>query len=204
MTFSPRLEGDAGAGAGQLRKHRTRIIEMCSSSLGPTPPARAHFRQLFRHHGESEPHVFRIRLPDGSVRWIEKSHARILRDEDDWAVRMLGLGVDVTQRYEAQEQVRRLVTSSSSALLRLSLRHQPPHLLLGLVALGHVHAQPQHPHRPVVLVPEDPRVGFDPAHGAVRQADAEHVGLALPVVPEELAEVGAGGGVVLREERVAR
>jgi PAS domain S-box-containing protein len=56
--------------------------------------------------------AFRIRRPDGEVRWIEGS-AEFLYDADGAPLRMVGVNVDVTERVRAEDERRR-----SEALLR--------------------------------------------------------------------------------------
>jgi PAS domain S-box-containing protein len=56
--------------------------------------------------------AFRIRRPDGEVRWIEGS-AEFLYDADGTPLRMVGVNVDVTERVRGEEERRR-----SEALLR--------------------------------------------------------------------------------------
>ncbi len=56
--------------------------------------------------------AFRIRRPDGEVRWIEGS-AEFLYDAGGAPLRMVGVNVDVTERVRAEEERRR-----SEALLR--------------------------------------------------------------------------------------
>ncbi len=51
---------------------------------------------------------FRVLWPDGSVHWIA-SRGRVQRDAVGNAVRMLGVNWDVTQRHEAEQQLRELV-----------------------------------------------------------------------------------------------
>jgi PAS domain S-box-containing protein len=48
---------------------------------------------------------FRIVRPSGEVRWIA-THGRVLRDEADRPVRMLGATIDVTERRAAEEALR--------------------------------------------------------------------------------------------------
>ena len=56
--------------------------------------------------------AFRIRRPDGEVRWIEGS-AEFFYDADGTPLRMVGVNVDVTERVRAEEERRR-----SEAMLR--------------------------------------------------------------------------------------
>jgi PAS domain S-box-containing protein len=48
---------------------------------------------------------FRVVLPDGSIRWIYEVGRHILNDSGK-PVRVIGLGMDITQRKNAQEELR--------------------------------------------------------------------------------------------------
>jgi PAS domain S-box-containing protein len=50
-------------------------------------------------------HEFRIRRPDGVVRWI-KANGEVIRDQDGSPVRMLGINRDITDRKETEQQLR--------------------------------------------------------------------------------------------------
>jgi len=57
---------------------------------------------------------FRILRPDGRVHWIAVK-GRLLRDPDGKPVRMIGVAVDVTQRRELEEELRRRVQQLADA-----------------------------------------------------------------------------------------
>lgn len=66
----------------------------------------------------------RIRLPDGSIRWL-RGTGNVVRDKNDLAVRMLGVVMDVTKwKKVALEQARlaAIVDSSSDAILLYTLQ----------------------------------------------------------------------------------
>jgi PAS domain S-box-containing protein len=55
--------------------------------------------------GEDCDMEFRIVLPDGSIRWME-SKCQVFRDETGKAVRMAGINLDITERKQAEIQVK--------------------------------------------------------------------------------------------------
>jgi PAS domain S-box-containing protein len=73
-------------------------------------------------HGEEWRDEFRIVRPDRQVRWLV-ARARVVRDENGKAVRMLGVNYDVTRVRSAEEQIRNLAkfpAQSPLPILRLS------------------------------------------------------------------------------------
>lgn len=68
---------------------------------------------------EARPNEFRIRLPDGTVRWI-MAMGKVLQDTDGGDIRMIGLCVDVTDRVEAADALRRAKDEADRANLARS------------------------------------------------------------------------------------
>jgi two-component system, cell cycle sensor histidine kinase and response regulator CckA len=84
---------------------------------------------------------YRIRRPDGTVRWIEDGGTAI-RDADGQVVRMVGIAKDVTERAEAelarrelQQQVQFAQKMESLGVLAGGVAHDFNNLLMGI--LGH-------------------------------------------------------------------
>ena len=61
---------------------------------------------------------YRVRLPDGSTRWID-ARGRALRDPQGTTVRVLGAAQDTTQRHEQDARVSRVLESMSAAFYSL-------------------------------------------------------------------------------------
>jgi len=57
---------------------------------------------------EGESIEFRALHPDGSIRWIE-GHSKLVTDPQGQPVRLLGVGMDVTERHAAQERSHQLM-----------------------------------------------------------------------------------------------
>ncbi|HEX8844508.1 MAG TPA: PAS domain S-box protein [Pyrinomonadaceae bacterium] len=75
---------------------------------------------------------FRIVWPDGTIRWME-GKGRIFLDEEGKPERMTGLGMDITERKQAQESLREseeryraFVSNSSEAIWRFELEEPVP------------------------------------------------------------------------------
>ena len=81
-------------------------FEMVMSAVHPDD--RAHVRSSLRHAltgGATYQEECRIIRPDGSVRWIATT-GRGEYDTTGWCVRMLGVSLDVTDRKQAEEEIR--------------------------------------------------------------------------------------------------
>jgi PAS domain S-box-containing protein len=74
------------------------------------PEDQALVEQRQRDHFEGRTayldHEYRVRLKDGSIRWI-RGHSRILRDEQGRPIRWIGIDWDVTERKQAEEELRK-------------------------------------------------------------------------------------------------
>jgi len=71
----------------------------------------------------------RIRLPDGSIHWLREK-GNVIRDENNLAVRMLGVVMDITKEKKSALQQARLaaiVDSSSDAILLCTLTGEITH-----------------------------------------------------------------------------
>ena len=87
------------------------------ASLHPDDAARAAEELQMAVRGEKPFDTqFRILWPDGSVKYIQAT-GLVLRDDDDQAIRIIGINYDVTERIEMQEHLRKanedLVRSNS-------------------------------------------------------------------------------------------
>jgi PAS domain S-box-containing protein len=86
------------------------------------PDDREHCRaEVERALATGGPHLseYRVLWPDGSVRWLSCS-GRVFADAEGRAVRMAGAVMDITERKNAEEALRR-----SEERLRLALRRMP-------------------------------------------------------------------------------
>jgi len=67
---------------------------------------------------------FRIILPDGRYRWL-LGHGRVIRDENNQAVRIVGVNYDVTERRQAEENLRlrtRAIESATNGIFIIDAR----------------------------------------------------------------------------------
>ena len=64
-------------------------------------------RDHFEGRTEVLDHEYRVRRTDGAIRWIQ-GRSRIIRDELGRPIRWIGIDWDVTQRRQAEEQLRKL------------------------------------------------------------------------------------------------
>lgn len=73
------------------------------------PEDRTRVLQAIRHtleHGEDHHIEYRIVRPDGSTRWVE-GRGRLFRDQSGAPLRLIGVCTDITERRQAEEQLRR-------------------------------------------------------------------------------------------------
>jgi len=64
--------------------------------------------QLLAEGRDTDSIEFRALHPDGSIRWID-GHSKLIKDARGKPVRLLGVGMDVTERHEAQERSQQLL-----------------------------------------------------------------------------------------------
>lgn len=87
--------------------------------------------------------VYRIVRPDGTVRWL-MDKGKLVRDEQGRPLYMAGACVDVTDRQQAQEELRRAREESQRNLAQLQavIAHMDQGLIIGDAQGNIVHANP--------------------------------------------------------------
>ena len=132
---------------------------------------------------------FRVRRPDGSVRWI-LDRAFPVRDEDGNVVRVTGIAEDITERKLAAEELRRQLAVSraladlSNALLAVGLSIEQ----IADVVLGCAKGLTDSEHGYVASI--DPETGdnvchtFTPMLGSACQVTEEKQRIAFPAGPD--------------------
>ena len=127
------------------------------------------------------PHVpgayeFRVRLPDGSYRWLA-SRSAVVRDEDGAAVRRVGVNWDITESKNAElarqqaALAEREIQAKSQFLSRMSHELRTPlNAVLGFTQLLQIEASQAAGRRPGRQARAHPRRGRAPAVADQRRA----------------------------------
>ncbi len=129
-----------------------------SASILPEdlPAVEASWTEALAGRSERVRFAYRIRRPDGQLRWIEDEGSAI-RDDDGRVLRMVGLAKDVTERKEAeqaraelQDRMRFAQKMESLGVLAGGVAHDFNNLLMGVLAnadLAAMHLPPGSPAR---------------------------------------------------------
>jgi PAS domain S-box-containing protein len=104
--WTPQEEELFGFSSGSFRGH----VSGWSTVVHPDDlePMNEAIRAAMAERRDNLDFAFRIRRPDGEIRWIEGS-SRFLYDEDGRPLRMVGTNVDATERRRAEDHQKLLV-----------------------------------------------------------------------------------------------
>ncbi len=117
VTITPRYCEIHGLPAGTTRISVGEVMALVDRAYVPTILA----DMAAIESGERDAHAweYRIRRPDGTARWIQSRGRVVGRDRRGRPVRISGALTDITERKEAEDELRRLVAELRSSLERV-------------------------------------------------------------------------------------